>query len=127
MDEEKLMLTCPNNACKKVFAKALIAINPHQSSKPYNACPYCLTEITMDDAESNSPESLSEIATDKEESAGVQEKTVICKHHLGYLKERELKQQMPEECILCTEVIDCMLGKRVNSQENINPLCDYNE
>ena len=121
------MLTCPNMECKKVFSKALIAIN-QQNSKPYKACPYCLTEITIAEAESNSPETLSETERGEEKSAVVQEKTVICKHHLGYLKERELKQQMPEECILCTEVIDCMLGKRVCSQdtaeqENNNLLC----
>lgn len=108
----KTMLTCPNNKCGKVFDKPLQTINLQQNSDtPYNSCPYCFTEITLPESEIENPseESFTEIELDKEESAEVLEETIICNHHLGYLKEKELKQQIPEECILCTRVIDCML------------------
>jgi len=111
---ETTVLTCPNNKCGKIFDKPLITINLQQNSKtPYNACPYCFTEITIVENESKTPpeESFTEIELGKEQVAEVLEKTVLCNHHLGYLKERELRQQIPEECILCTKVIDCMLKK----------------
>jgi hypothetical protein len=107
------MLTCQNNKCGKVFEKPLITINLQQNSKtPYNACPYCFTEITIVESESkNSPpeEPFTEIKLGQEKVVEVLEKTVNCNHHFGYLKKRELKQQIPEECILCAKVIDCIL------------------
>jgi len=115
------MLTCPNNKCGKVFDKPLQTINLQQNSDtPYNSCPYCFTEIILPESEIEIPlseneienpqeESFTETKLNKEESTEVLEKTITCNHHLGYLKEKELKQQIPEECILCTRVIDCML------------------
>jgi hypothetical protein len=108
----KTMLTCPNNKCGKVFDKSLQTINLQQnSSTPYNSCPYCFTEITLSESEIENPpeESFTASELEKEETAGDLGKTIICNHHLGYLKEKELKQQIPEECILCARVIDCML------------------
>ena len=110
------MLTCPNNKCGKVFDKPLQTINLQQNSNtPYNSCPYCFTEITLVESEIENPAETSykEIKLDKEESPEVLGQTIICNHHLGYLKEKELKQQIPEECILCTRVIDCMLESSV--------------
>jgi hypothetical protein len=109
---EKNMLTCPNNICGKVFDKPLKTINLQKNSKTsYDACPYCFTEIGPSESETTtSPEkSVTEIEFDKENSNEVSEKIFNCNHHLGYLKERDLKQQIPEECILCEKVIDCML------------------
>jgi DNA-directed RNA polymerase subunit RPC12/RpoP len=108
----KTMLTCPNNKCGKIFDKPLQTINLQQdSNSPYNSCPYCFTEITILESEIENPpeESFTQTELEKEVPTEVLEKTIICNHHLGYLKEKELKQQIPEECILCTRVIDCML------------------
>jgi len=37
------------------------------------------------------------------------EKKSTCQHHLGYLSEREKKQQIPDECIICKDSVECML------------------
>ncbi len=106
------MVTCPNKMCGKVFDKPIITINLQQTSKiPYNACPSCFTEITLAESQNmNYPEeSFTEVELEKEKSDEVSENTDTCSHHLGYLKERELKQQIPEECFLCSRVIECML------------------
>ncbi len=40
-----------------------------------------------------------------------QEKPAGCSHYLGYMSVPENKKQMPEECLLCTQVIQCMQKK----------------
>jgi hypothetical protein len=39
------------------------------------------------------------------------EKPVVCHFHLGYLSERAQKEQIPEECFVCKDIVDCMLRK----------------
>jgi hypothetical protein len=34
-----------------------------------------------------------------------------CKHHIGYLGEREPNVQIPDECLTCKEIVQCMLKK----------------
>ena len=93
--KENTKLTCPNKACNKVFTKPLKTINLQQDPKiPYNACPNCLTEVAVVETESSQPETIAD-----------------CKHHFGYLNEKELKYQIPDECLTCTELIKCMTPK----------------
>lgn len=35
--------------------------------------------------------------------------TVDCKHHFGYLSERSKSEALPEECIVCPKIVQCML------------------
>ncbi len=114
---ETAQLTCSNKSCGKVFDKPLIAVNLQKDSNaPYSACPYCLTEIPTLATEiesKNSPETSIEISQPEKKPALNKEETSAestCKHHLGYLKEKEQKQNIPDECILCAKVIDCMLS-----------------
>jgi len=32
-----------------------------------------------------------------------------CTHHFGYLSERSSKEQIPEECMVCASMLDCIL------------------
>jgi hypothetical protein len=105
------MLTCPNNECKKVITKPLKTLNRQQGAKePYYACPYCLTEIILTETEPNDePEKTTEEIVVPEEKPSQNSETIPdCKHYFGYMSEKEHKQQMPDECMLCSQIIDCM-------------------
>jgi hypothetical protein len=138
---------CPNLSCGKVFNKPIQALNLQQSADgPYDACPYCLTEInlnaepTIDTDESENAEMeeatadtefQDEIAaetqteiqdeipaeTEVEEPANTQkqvetsESPSSCLYHLGYLSEKSSNEQIPDECIMCKEIVTCMLKK----------------
>jgi len=107
------MLTCPNNACGKVFSEPLKTINRQQNSKePFYACPYCLTEITFTEAENDDvpEETTAEIAMPSETPSQNQEQFSDCKHYFGYMSEKEHKQQMTEECMVCSKIIECMVN-----------------
>ncbi|MGQ9529937.1 MAG: hypothetical protein ACUVQX_04620 [Candidatus Bathycorpusculaceae bacterium] len=36
-------------------------------------------------------------------------KAHVCAHHFGYLSERKTKEKIPEECIMCENIVQCML------------------
>ena len=112
--EEKKILTCLNKVCGKVFSKPLLALNLQQNSKTtYAACPYCLTKITIIENENNG--SQEGTFSDVEHFNGLpsqnKEKIITCYHHIGYISERNQKEQIPDECLLCPEVVQCMHKK----------------
>jgi hypothetical protein len=111
---ENTKVTCPNKACGKVFVKALSTTNLQKNSKAsYSACPHCLTEIAISEYESENPpkENYSDVEFFDEKPAQNKEQVITCSHHFGYLGEREQKEQISEECLLCPEVIKCMYKK----------------
>ncbi len=108
--------TCPNASCRKVFTKPLKALNLQQDSKEtYDACPYCLTEIPIEEELPVSYEDPKETeVVEKEypaERVEIPEKPSECSHHLGYLSERSSKETIPDECMMCKNIVECMLKK----------------
>ena len=99
------------------------------SEETYDACPYCLTEIILED-ESNvtydepeetfEPEEVGvpeEAETEVEEEVDVEERVEApevpseCAHYLGYLSEKSSKEQIPDECMMCKDIVTCMIKK----------------
>jgi len=102
---------------------------------PYDACPYCLTEITVEnestinfdepgtlesetlEPETFEPEETFETEPEVEEAEAVEEKVEVpetpseCAHYLGYLSEKSSKDQIPDECMICKDIVTCMLKK----------------
>jgi len=99
--EKSSVFTCRNAACGKVFTKPLKALNLQLGPERfYDACPYCLTEITADD-EKTEESSLEEVE--------IVEKPASCPYYLGYLCEQSVKTNIPDECMVCKDLIPCML------------------
>jgi hypothetical protein len=95
--------TCRNATCGKVFTKPLKTSNLKLGSEGlYDACPYCLTEITTDDEKTEEP-SLEEVEPPEKPSS--------CPHYIGYLCDRPTKPNVPDECMVCKDIIPCMLKK----------------
>jgi len=91
-------------------------LNLQQDSEgPYDACPYCLTEITLDDdltVPCDEPkETEAEEKESTEERVELPEKPSECSYHLGYLSERSSKEKIPDECMMCKDIVECMLKK----------------
>ena len=99
----------------------LAMILSDSAAEKYYACPRCLSkianiskkpeikeafEINVDEntlkKEIAEPERL-EITTE-----GSVEEPRSCEHFLGYLKERPKDTSIPEECLTCINMIDCM-------------------
>jgi DNA-directed RNA polymerase subunit RPC12/RpoP len=104
------MFTCSNPSCGKAFATPLQTLNLQDSTEPYMACPYCLTRIKGEETKVKA-ETKEEICASREKGLENKIKPPTCHYHLGYLSERVDKQQVPDECIVCKSLIECMLQK----------------
>jgi hypothetical protein len=60
--------------------------------------------VEVEDAKEDdqSQETEVEIEVDK------MEETVACPHYLGYLKKRQKNSPIPEGCLTCNKIIECM-------------------
>jgi len=114
--------TCANSSCGLVFSKPLKVTNlKAESSGFYDACPRCLTAIEEEGLSANkgkpcaTAESVKdqEILSDSEERETTPSPEVKCAHHFGYLSERTKNENIPEECVVCGNIVNCML-KTVN-------------
>jgi hypothetical protein len=109
-------LTCPNTLCGRVFETPLKALNLQKNSdKTYDACPYCLTDLKLANS-SRVPIVAPKVAQVEEEMQvekhiELPDQSLGCNYHLGYLSERSSKEQIPNECIVCKEIVACMLKK----------------
>lgn len=77
-----------------------------RSGEPYFACPFCLTEITSADEQTGSEEQTREPTVFENLT-----KSHDCKKHFGYLGERPPKAPVPDECMMCKLLVQCMLKK----------------
>jgi hypothetical protein len=103
--KEKSTFTCTNSACKKVFANPLKTLNLQQDpAEPYYACPFCLTKVA------EIPD-LKKESTNKDSVEGQKTTPSGCTHYLGYLSERAQTEKISDECMVCKEIVDCMLKK----------------
>ena len=100
--EENERFTCPNASCGKVFDKPLKAVDLHLGPETfYDACPHCLSKIAPSDKKTQAP------LVEKERKH--HQETSSCSHHFGYLCERTAKGNVPEECLVCKDMVDCIL------------------
>jgi len=100
------------NTCGEEFEAPLFAVvSCGHLLEEYYACPRCLSKvgvvernetIEVDEAEEEDKKSLEIEVEDKTEEA------VACAHYLGYLKRRPKNTPIPEECLTCAKMIDCM-------------------
>ncbi len=111
--------TCPNPCCGRRSSVPLKVVDLRlKKPQPYLACPHCLGKIVSDPC-SQAAESF--IDSKKENAPGVAkglEKAEVtltaqkgdCAYHLGYLSERSSREGIPEECMVCGQIVKCMLN-----------------
>lgn len=113
--------TCPNPSCGRVFINPVKTENLcSKNTETYDACPFCLTEIVLDKSSGSIEEKKGfELTEARSEQAVmlVEEKKLVeppqsiqkCTHHFGYLSKRSSKEKIPEECMMCENIVQCML------------------
>jgi len=81
----------------------------------YYACPYCFSKMHQgDEAEYHLHSGgfgVSGGGVRKSLRGGTQEsdRAVNCPHHLGYLKTRSKDEAVPDGCLICPRILQCMV------------------
>lgn len=114
---------CSNLECGKVFSNPIIVQDLNSKSRSsYYACPYCLTEIVMEEGSSFKGKGKDTVKKSKVKMTKkrpvktklIQQPTSEvhdCPHFFGYLSQRSKKDKIPEECMTCEKIVQCMLKK----------------
>jgi hypothetical protein len=113
---EKKPFTCQNPSCKNTFGAPLKTLNLQEKpTEPYYACPFCLTKI--EEAPLPIAQQLPERIVEKHELHTKQtskirgEKPSSCGLHLGFLSERAQNTPIPDDCLVCKSIVECMLKR----------------
>lgn len=117
---------CGYERCGKSFAAPvrLTDLSHKPRSETYFACPYCFSK--MDECEhvstrelkavrSGSYEMTADLGSKKNAKVDMQREpnnetdAVSCPHHVGYLKNRSKDQAVPDSCLICPKILQCMV------------------
>lgn len=116
---------CGYERCGKSFAAPvrLTDLSHKPRSETYYACPYCFSK-TEETSSDESAELKLVQSEDYEIAAGPLNKgigagalkeaekdtpAVSCPHHVGYLKTRSKSEAVPDSCLTCPKILQCMV------------------
>jgi len=102
--------TC--DTCGETYQKPLFAtVSSSGNTQTYLACPRCMVKVGSAKPEKDIQETESSIVTKSSEKKALisHDKNFQCKHFLGYLKKRSKETPIPDECLTCGRMIECMV------------------
>ena len=100
------------NTCGEEFEAPLFAVvSSGYLLEEYYACPRCLSKVGV--VERNKTVEVDETEEEDKKFQEIEvedkmEEAVTCAHYLGYLKRRPKNTPIPEECLTCSKMIECM-------------------
>jgi len=110
---EEQTSVCSCAKCGKIFSQPVeLTVRTEGSLETYHACPHCFSRVNVSD---NLKKTLDETAIDalanavKETAKDIgKNKQVGCPNFLGYLKKRPKDSPIPDECLTCASLMQCM-------------------
>lgn len=100
------------DGCRNEFHKPLLAtVASRGGVQIYYACPRCLTKVDgVEEHKSREEKDASFLVESvRKPSVGKSEAEAQCKHFVGYLKKREKDAPIPDECLTCDKMIECLV------------------
>ena len=96
--------------CGKKFQKPIVAtISTSGQTQKYYACPRCMTKVKDIKTSENNEEEKSPSSTVKPRKLTAKSENMPkCEHFFGYLKKREKETPIPEECLTCNKMVECL-------------------
>lgn len=119
MDDEHYLIGESQTAfrctgCNGTFQKPILAtVSSRGYITKYYACPRCLSRVggvkQRESADEEDKGARSAIDKIKKVAVAKHEDNVECKHFLGYLKKRSKDEPIPDECLTCDKMIQCLI------------------
>jgi len=99
------------DGCGENFEKPILAtIVSGVSSRTYYACPRCLTKVgdvkPAKREEGREEEKASTVVVRKSGKSDSDE--TECEHFFGYLRKRPKNTPIPDECLTCSKMVECL-------------------
>jgi hypothetical protein len=95
------------NECGGTFQKPILAkVSCNGQVQEYYACPHCMTRTN------NERKDITISEEDVKEPSARLENNVECKHFFGYLKTRPKDASIPDECLTCNKMIECLFSSK---------------
>ena len=98
--------------CGENFPKPLLAtVSSSGQSQMYYACPRCLTKVDVatHQRQEQRQEERTEYRAEPTRTGPPTEKTVGCGHFFGYLKKRPKDMPVPDDCLTCDKMVECLI------------------
>lgn len=102
-------IVCPYIKCGKFFSKPIeLTVRTEGSHEAYYACPHCFSRVSVSD---NLKKGLSEAPQGAliDASKDIRKNDAVnCTRFVGYLKTRPRDSPIPDECLTCSRILECM-------------------
>jgi|YelNatPaOPRAMG01_1025707.scaffolds.fasta_scaffold39169_2 DNA-directed RNA polymerase subunit RPC12/RpoP len=95
--------------CGEEFQKPLLAtVSSAANAQKYFACPRCLTKFDIVKESKTEEKREAQPAAKERAKAASKLEEARCSHFLGYLKKRPKNTPIPDDCLTCDKMIECL-------------------
>ncbi|MEM3576889.1 MAG: hypothetical protein QXX51_00325 [Candidatus Bathyarchaeia archaeon] len=100
------------SGCHETFQRPLLATDSSGGCvHVYYACPRCLSRVDVKERKRGEEREENRAIVEKverTEKVGEHASAAGCKHFLGYLRKRPKNTPIPDECLTCERMIECL-------------------
>jgi len=101
--------TC--NECGNTFRTPILArVLTGGNIQTYDACPRCMTKVRSAQVEESKVRRIGNVSKTSETAQPVSEGNKRCGHFFGYLGKRTKTAPIPEPCLICAKMVECLYG-----------------
>jgi len=99
------------NECGNAFRKPLLAtVSASGNVQTYYACPRCMTKVRDVKTPKTPPAEVKQAPAEQPKKRTVEhDAEVKCTRFFGYLKKRGKDTPVPEDCLTCSRMVECLL------------------
>jgi len=118
LPNESRVIICPNSKCHGKIKEPILLTNLSTTPKEqYYACPHCLIklDIISTQPQKEKEEEKREEETPVEPPEKEEKGPSRCAGHFGYLATRPKNAPIPQECLTCPKVLDCVMKRLSDS------------
>ena len=102
-------MTC--DECGRSYQKPILArVSTPGHVQTYGACPHCMTKVYDINVPETKEKERQNASPKPRQPSTAAEPEVKCDHFFGFLNKRTKGTPVPEPCLTCDRMVDCLYG-----------------